>query len=227
MVAEKKSYGYVWFVVLLGAMGGLLFGIDQANWGIIETRENFVDYFCSNETDSIGKWGSTDACMSSDNLPSEMADLQTYGNSLIAFGSAFSAFFIAPFIVRNFGRRAGLFSGALGFIIFCLIAILIKNLWVFYVARLLTGCAVGIVTYTLPMWQCEIAPIEMRGAMGTTIQLCCVFGGLIASTVGLINGLNWKTPLLLIMSLITIFLIVECLLFSTAISTGLFISRLT
>ena len=53
----------------------------------------------------------------------------------------------------------------------------------FLCARLVAGVGVGIVTYALPMFVSEIAPADMRGALGCSMQLTMVAGTLLASVL--------------------------------------------
>jgi len=180
--------GYVWGVVLFGAIGGLLFGMDQGNFGGTETREGFCKDFCFD-----AGWGSQDACqgLNGEEVPSKMTSFQGWGASLVPLGAAAGALLFAPLITGNLGRRAGLFIGS-ALITACMFWSLVVNNTSFLLSRFFTGVTVGIVTYSLPMWTAEVAPANIRGALGTTMQLATVIGSWVASGISIPDSVTWQ-----------------------------------
>jgi SP family sugar:H+ symporter-like MFS transporter len=64
----------------------------------------------------------------------------------------------------------------------------LKNYDLFLGARFLAGVGVGQVTYALPMFISEVAPAQIRGILGSMMQLTVVCGVLFASCLNLIHS---------------------------------------
>ena len=62
-----------------------------------------------------------------------------------------------------------MYSNALGCIGYGLFMFL--NVWLFYLARLLTGIAVGVTTVVVPLFISEYSPVKYRGSLGSFFQL--------------------------------------------------------
>merc|ERR1712070_541411 len=58
----------------------------------------------------------------------------------------------------------------------------------FLIARFVAGLGVGNVTYALPMFISEVAPTQIRGILGSMMQLTVVCGVLFASCLNLIES---------------------------------------
>ena len=56
--------------------------------------------------------------------------------------------------------------------------------FIFYIGRFLAGFAVGAATAVVPTYLAEIAPGEIRGAIGVSNQFTVCFGILVTSVVG-------------------------------------------
>lgn len=76
-----------------------------------------------------------------------------------------------------------MFVGSVITIIGCLPQALSTNITYFLIARFVAGIGVGLVMYALPMFISEIVPSELRGALGSSMQLMMVVGTLIASVL--------------------------------------------
>ncbi|EYU45171.1 hypothetical protein MIMGU_mgv1a004641mg [Erythranthe guttata] len=59
-----------------------------------------------------------------------------------------------------------------------------------YMGRLLEGFGVGIISYTVPVYIAEIAPQNLRGALGSVNQLSVTIGIMLAYLLGLF--VNWR-----------------------------------
>lgn len=186
--SAPANNGYVWAVVLFGAIGGFLFGMDQGNFAGAESKVSFADDFCYSNG-----WGSVDECRGINGLqvPSQMTTFQGWGASLVPLGAAAGAILFGPLIAGNLGRRAGLCIGSAG-TIGAMLWSLHAQTTSFLLSRFVTGLVIGIVTYSLPMWTSEVAPANIRGALGTTMQLACVLGSLLAAGIAIPKSVTWK-----------------------------------
>lgn len=170
-------------VVAFAAIGGMLFGLDQGNWGGAIVKEDFIQAFCQ---------GSEDECHDADNLPAGYAQFLSLGSSLLQFGAAVGALALAPSCAARYGRRETMFVGSVITVIGAIPQTIVTQTGAFLCARMIAGVGVGTVTYALPMFVSEVAPLEVRGALGCSMQLTMVAGTLLASVLNCWPQFNYK-----------------------------------
>jgi len=170
-VARRGQGAFIYFTVGFAAIGGILFGLDQGNWGGAVVKDAFVENFCGNDL----------RCQNAEELPRSYENFLSWGSSILQLGAALGAVIIAPTLAGRFGRRETMFAGCIVTILGVLPQCLTTNISLFLLGRALAGVGVGIVTYALPMFISEVAPSNIRGMLGCSMQLCCVVGSLIAS----------------------------------------------
>ncbi|KAL1491545.1 hypothetical protein ABEB36_012126 [Hypothenemus hampei] len=103
--------------------------------------------------------------------------------SLLPLGATLGPF-IAGVAADKIGRKRTLLLGNIPFIVGFLLNIVAKNVNYLLFSRLICGISVGITFTVLPMYVGEIAEDEVRGALGTYLQLFCVIGLLFSFVVG-------------------------------------------
>lgn len=174
-------------VVGFASIGGILFGLDQGNWGGAIEKQQFRDIFCTDTLPippdaSISCTGNPGT-----HLPTEYNTFLQWGSALLQLGAAFGALLIAPVLAGKLGRRETMFSGAV--ITLCGVApcTFLKDRLPFLAFRFIAGLGVGQVTYALPIFISEVAPTEIRGILGSMMQLTVVCGVLFASCLNLIK----------------------------------------
>lgn len=99
--------------------------------------------------------------------------------SSMMFGAALGAL-AAGVLSYRLGRKVSLMLGAILFVVgslFCAGAWSVESL---IIARVVLGLAIGIATFTAPLYISEIAPPEKRGSMISTYQLMITIGILAA-----------------------------------------------
>merc|ERR1712151_1382500 len=64
--------------------------------------------------------------------------------------------------------------------------------WVYYLGRFLTGFGCGIACYVLPMYNAEVATLNIRGLTGSLFQFMVVVGGVVAVIFFGIPGFDWR-----------------------------------
>ncbi|MBW4024198.1 MAG: sugar porter family MFS transporter [Proteobacteria bacterium] len=153
-VASKKTgANYSFFTGGMAALAGLMFGLDI---GVISGALKFIgDAF--HASDAAKEW-----------IVSSMM-----------FGAALGAL-AAGVLSYRLGRKASLILGAIIFVVgslFCAFSWSIASL---IVARIVLGVAIGIATFTAPLYISEIAPPAKRGSMISTYQLMITIGILAA-----------------------------------------------
>ncbi|CAF2114587.1 unnamed protein product [Brassica oleracea] len=88
-------------------------------------------------------------------------------------------------IAEYMGRKGSLMIAAIPNIMGWLSISFAKDTSFLYMGRLLEGFGVGIISYTVPVYIAEIAPQNMRGALGSVNQLSVTVGIMLAYLLGL------------------------------------------
>jgi SP family galactose:H+ symporter-like MFS transporter len=151
--AARTGVDHSFFTGGMAALAGLMFGLDI---GVISGALQFIGK-AFHATDSDKEW-----------IVSSMM-----------FGAALGAL-AAGVLSYRLGRKVSLILGAILFVagsLFCAFAWSIGSL---IVARVVLGVAIGIATFTAPLYISEIAPPEKRGSMISTYQLMITIGILAA-----------------------------------------------
>ncbi|EPS70247.1 hypothetical protein M569_04513, partial [Genlisea aurea] len=93
-------------------------------------------------------------------------------------------------IAEYIGRKGSLMIAAIPNIIGWLMISFSKDSSLLYMGRLLEGFGVGIISYTVPIYIAEIAPRNLRGALGSVNQLSVTIGVLVSYLLGLF--VDWR-----------------------------------
>lgn len=162
--------GYLFGIVLVAVIGGLLFGYDTA---VISGAEKGLLQFFASATD----FDYTDA-------------VHGFTTSSALIGCVLGAF-LSGILTAHIGRKKTLFIAGVLFFISAWgsyapeTGILEKGvptytlLIVFNLYRILGGIGVGIASAVCPMYIAEIAPAERRGALVSWNQFAIIFGQLL------------------------------------------------
>ncbi|WP_321426815.1 sugar porter family MFS transporter [uncultured Bacteroides sp.] len=148
---EQYNKSFVYFISLVSAMGGLLFGYD---WVVIGGAKPFYEvYFNIVNSPFLQGWAMSVAllgCLIGASLAGMMAD--KYGRKKLLILSAF-IFFVSSYI-----------TGAA------------SSFTIFLIARFLGGIGIGIASNLSPMYIAEVAPFKIRGKLVSLNQLTIVLG---------------------------------------------------
>lgn len=158
-----KDYnkGFVYFICLVSAMGGLLFGYD---WVVIGGAKPFYEvYFgiVDNQT------------------------MQALSMSMALLGCLVGAM-IAGVLADRFGRKKLLIISAVVFFISSWATGAVDLIMLFIAARFIGGIAIGLAADISPMYIAEVAPTQIRGKLVTLNQLTIVLGILGAQIVNML-----------------------------------------
>ncbi|CAB4265710.1 unnamed protein product [Prunus armeniaca] len=93
-------------------------------------------------------------------------------------------------IAEYIGRKGSLMIAAIPNVIGWLAISFAKDSSFLYMGRLLEGFGVGIISYTVPVYIAEIAPQNLRGALGSINQLSVTIGIMLAYLLGLF--VQWR-----------------------------------
>mmetsp|Transcript_132149 Transcript_132149/g.410663 ORF Transcript_132149/g.410663 Transcript_132149/m.410663 type:complete len:559 (-) Transcript_132149:490-2166(-) len=174
---------FIYVVVAFATLGGIMFGLDQGNWGGAIVKRPFIKVFCVDKNPEVEDVA--DKCKDAKTVPSSYVRFLGFGSSFLQAGAAVGALLLAPIIAGRLGRREAMVAGSLVTIVGVLPQMFLTNVPLFLCVRFFAGLGIGIVTYALPMFISEIAPANIRGALGASMQLTTTIGSLIASILNL------------------------------------------
>jgi len=169
--AHKKSLPCdkmmrVALVALFATMGSMLFGLDIGYIGpIIESRSFKHDV---------------------EHLDHGSVSSKTEGLivSLFSIGAIVTAFpVISSYFVDEWGRKMSIMLGSLVFIVGSIIQLTCNGNTQLFVGRFVSGMAIGLLSAVIVLYQSELAPASMRGALSTLYQLGITFGILLAAFI--------------------------------------------
>lgn len=182
--ANSSAKKMTFLIGFSAAMAGLLFGLDI---GVIAGALPFITIQFQLTT-QLQEW---------------VVSSMMLGAALGAISNGWLSFYL--------GRKYSLLAGALFFIVSCFGSALAPNVEVLLVWRVILGFAVGIASYTAPLYLSEMAPETIRGKMIAAYQLLVTIGILLAflsDTYFSFTG-NWRMMLgIIAIPAIILFLVV-------------------
>lgn len=155
---DKFNKGFIYFICLVSAMGGLLFGYD---WVVIGGAKPFYEVFFGIEN-SPGQQG---LAMS------------------IALAGCLVGAMVSGSLADRLGRKPLLLLSAFIFLVSAYATGAFNAFTYFLIARFIGGIAIGIASGLSPMYIAEIAPSHVRGKLVSLNQLTIVLGILTAQIV--------------------------------------------
>ena len=158
---DKFNYKYLLFIVIISALGGLLFGYD---WVVIGGAKRFYEVY----------FGIRD-----------MAALQGWVMSSAIVGCLFGAI-SAGTISDKYGRKKPLIFAAALFVIAAIGTGAANDLTVFIIFRIIGGLGIGMASVLSPVYIAEISPTQYRGRFVSINQLTIVIGILLAQLINLL-----------------------------------------
>lgn len=154
----KYNKAFIYFICIVSAMGGLLFGYD---WVVIGGAKIFYEQFFGITGNS---W------------------LIGIATSIALAGCMLGALTCGT-IADRYGRKPLLIFSAFIFVISSIGTGAFSQFGLFLTARFIGGLAIGIASGLSPMYIAEVAPNEIRGKLVTMNQLTIVIGILAAQIV--------------------------------------------
>ena len=147
---EQDSYKLVvYFICLVAALGGLLFGLDQG--------------FIANSLDVI---------QSAYHLDTQGAEQYS---AILATGGVIGAL-LSGLFARFMGRKKSLVFAGFIFSAASISSAFLPSFFLLSACRFFLGFGVGIASFIAPLYLSETAPAKIRGSMGTLFQLMITIG---------------------------------------------------
>ncbi|XP_031357092.1 glucose transporter type 1 isoform X3 [Photinus pyralis] len=185
---EQGLTFFLSYSIFSAVLGMLQFGY---NTGVINAPETNIEYFMKDVYKS--RYG--------EDLQEEAVQrLYSLAVSIFAIGGMLGGF-IGGMVANRFGRKGGLLlNNILGIGGGCLMGCTkISNSYeMLFFGRFIIGVNCGLNTSLVPMYISEIAPLNLRGGLGTVNQLAVTVGLLLSQVLGIeqILGTNDGWPLL-------------------------------
>lgn len=177
-VPAKRIQPIVYFIGFTAALAGLLFGLDI---GVISGAQEFIE---------------RDFKIGDDMIQRIVAAL--------LWGAVFGTF-ISGYLSSKFGRRKTILFSAVNFVIGALFCAFATSPHHLEIARFILGIAVGVASFTAPLYLSEISPQSVRGSLISMYQLMITIGIVMAflsntwlatyATFGGVTGGHWRIML--------------------------------
>jgi len=174
----RKIQPIVYFIGFTAALAGLLFGLDV---GVISGAQHFIE-----KDFKIGD---------------QQIELIV---SALLWGAVFGTL-ISGMLSSHFGRRKTILVSAVIFVTGSLLCSVAPDEKLLIIARFLLGIAVGVASFTAPLYLSEISPQTVRGSMISMYQLMITIGIVLAflsdtwlasyATFGGVTGGHWRIML--------------------------------
>ncbi|KAG5679241.1 hypothetical protein PVAND_008821 [Polypedilum vanderplanki] len=186
---EQGLTFFLTYSIFAAVLGMLQFGY---NTGVINAPEINIENFMKDVyKDRYGE----------DISEEFIQQLYSVAVSIFAIGGMLGGF-CGGWIANRFGRKGGLLlNNVLGISGACLMGFtkFLNSYEVLFLGRFIIGVNCGLNTSLVPMYISEIAPLNLRGGLGTVNQLAVTIGLLLSQVLGIeqILGTNDGWPVLL------------------------------
>ena len=158
---QGYSKGFTYFICLVSAMGGLLFGYD---WVVIGGAKPFYELYFG---------------------ISESPLMQGVAMSTALVGCLIGAM-VAGAAADKYGRKPLLMVAAVLFTVSAIATGLFNDFTLFNLARFVGGVGIGVASALSPMYIAEVSPAGIRGRMVSLNQMTIVLGILGAQVVNML-----------------------------------------
>jgi sugar porter (SP) family MFS transporter len=150
--SEYQPY-LIYVIAIIAAMGGLLFGFDT---GVISGA---IPFFQQDF-----------------NIDNSAVEIITSAGLV---GAILSAAFSGK-LTDRIGRKKIILASAVIFLVGALWSGIAPDVWNLVIARLFLGVAIGVSSYTVPLYLAEISPAKKRGSLVSLFQLMITVGILVS-----------------------------------------------
>ncbi len=173
--SPRRVQPIVYFIGFTAALAGLLFGLDV---GVISGAQKFIQAEFKISDSVIG-----------------------FVVAALLWGAVFGTL-LSGVLSNSFGRRITILISAVIFIVGSILCAIAPSEHLLIIARFLLGIAVGVASFTAPLYLSEISPQRVRGSMISMYQLMITIGIVLAflsdtwlasyATIGGVTGGHWR-----------------------------------
>lgn len=173
---EGKTTWYVIMTALVAASGGLMFGYDNGVSGGVSGMNSFLEKFYPNVlAKKLADTSTSPYCKFDDQK------LQTFTSCLFLAGLVAS--FPAAWVTQRKGRKVSMIISGAMYMIGTILLVAAEHISMLYIGRVLLGIGVGFAIQCATLYNSEMAPAKLRGALNILFQLMVTIGILIAQLV--------------------------------------------
>jgi len=90
---------------------------------------------------------------------------------------------VSGYFLDEWGRRSSIMLGSFIFLVGCSVQAVAASITVILIGRLIAGMSIGLLSSVVALYQSELAPPSMRGALTSLYQLMITLGILVAAAV--------------------------------------------
>lgn len=98
--------------------------------------------------------------------------------------------FVSGLLADILGRKGALIAAAVPNVCGWVVVALAEGVYTLYIGRILLGFGVGMISFIVPIYIGETAPMQLRGTLGTANQFSVTFGILLAYLIGM--AVSWR-----------------------------------
>lgn len=169
-----------WFVImtaLVAASGGLMFGYDNGVSGGVSAMNPFLKKFFPvvYEAKIAGVDATNPYCKYNNQK------LQTFTSVLFLAGLVSS--FPAAWVTSKKGRKKSMIIAGASYMIGCILLAAAEHIAMLYIGRVILGIGVGFAIQSATLYNSEMAPAKLRGALNILFQLMVTIGILVAQLI--------------------------------------------
>lgn len=164
-------------IALFATVGSVLFGLDIGYIGPIIASDSFKRDVAHITIDDPSCSTSTKACKLSGSEEGLIVSLFSIG-ALVTACPIISSYFI-----NTWGRRDTIILGSTIFVLGSAMQATATNLGLMFAGRFVAGMSIGLLSTVIILYQMELAPANLRGALGTLYQFGITFGILVAAII--------------------------------------------
>ncbi len=157
----NRSKGFIYFICMVSAMGGLLFGYD---WVVIGGAKPFYELYFDIGGSPV---------------------IQGVAMTTALLGCLVGAM-VAGWAADRWGRKPLLTIAAILFTVSAIGTGLFSDFTLFNIARFVGGVGIGVASALSPMYIAEVSPANIRGRMVSLNQMTIVLGILAAQIVNML-----------------------------------------
>lgn len=183
---------YFVLAVIVGSLGGSLFGYDLGVSSGVTSMDDFLkEFFPKVYERKHAHLRETDYCKYDNQV-------LTLFTSSLYFAGLLSTFAASP-VTRKYGRRASILIGAVSFFFGGVVNAAAVNIFMLILGRILLGIGIGFGNQAVPLYLAEMSPPKIRGAVNQLFQLTTCLGILVADLINYftdkIHPWGWRLSL--------------------------------